>query len=255
MTCELLLNRIFEEKIVYDEKGNKHDLQSNISKEEGIFLQSLIKKYQPENTIEIGCAQGISSLFICSELEKRQNTHHTIIDAFQSSYFNNIGVANLNKANVKLYDLKEEYSEIALPKLLSEGKKYDFCFIDGNHTFDHVLIDFFYLNRMTNIGGIIVLDDVGMPSINRLVRYLLNYPAYKLVDKLSQSESTKIKLFDIIIRGPFRLISKLMPKRFRNFIFTGRVIKSNKELKLNSSMVALQKIKEDERSWDWFVEF
>jgi len=71
--------------------------------------------------------------------------HHTIIDAFQSTYFNNIGVGNLKKANLNIYDLIEAYTEIALPQLLSDVKKYDFCFIDGNHTFDRVLVDFFIL--------------------------------------------------------------------------------------------------------------
>ncbi|MTI29215.1 class I SAM-dependent methyltransferase, partial [Xanthovirga aplysinae] len=115
------------------------------------------------------------------ELENKKNVSHTIIDPYQTSDWKNIGITNLRKANIDFFELIEKPSEIALPQLLNEKRKYDFALIDGWHTFDHTLIDFFYLNRLINTGGIIVIDDVGLPSINKLMRYILNYPAYELI--------------------------------------------------------------------------
>lgn len=143
MNAKDLLNEIFSKNLVFDQAGNQHTLDSNIDQQEGAFLMKLIREHQPTKTIEIGCAYGISSLFICSELQNIPGSHHTIIDPCQTQYFNNTGLTNLRKAHIDFFDLHEEVSEIMLPRLLSEGKKYDFCFIDGDHRFEHTLIDFF----------------------------------------------------------------------------------------------------------------
>lgn len=180
---------------------------------------------------------------------------HTIIDAWQSNYFKNIGVLNLQKAGISNFELIENLSELALPKLLAEGRKFDFCFIDGNHTFDHTLIDFFYLNRMMEVGGVIIFDDAGMPAIKKLLRYILNYPAYQLIGNVNMKTTTKNKMVDWLIKTPLGWISKLLPGKLKHEIFSGKVIISDRKLRLNSSMVAIQKIKHDERNWHWFKDF
>ena len=124
-------------------------------------------------TLEIGCAYGISSLFICLSAEGRCNFSHTIIDPFQFSQWKGIGVNNLKLAGVQNYKLVEKKSEFALPELLEKGEgKFDFIFIDGWHTFDHTLVDCFYSTRLLRVGGILVIDDVAYPSVARVVNYL-----------------------------------------------------------------------------------
>ncbi len=164
-------------------------------------------------------------------------------------------MSNLKRVGIDFHELIEVPSEIALPKLLSENKTYDFAFIDGWHTFDHTLIDFFYLNRMLKIGGIIVIDDVSYPSVSKLMRYLMRYPGYKMVGNIQIETSTKKKLFELVIRKPFSLFSKLFPKRIQQELFSGKVIASDSTLGLNASMIAFKKIKEDERPWYWFEDF
>ena len=66
-----------------------------------------------------------------------------------------------------------EFSEIALPQFLKEGRTFDLGFIDGNHRFDAVLLDLFYLGRLVRRGGIVVLDDYNMPGIKRAVSFFL----------------------------------------------------------------------------------
>jgi predicted O-methyltransferase YrrM len=255
MNAKQTLELIFKDKFVKDTNDNAYPLDSNLDIEEGEFLIRIIDKYKPKRTIEIGCAQGISSLYICSAVENIPSAFHTIIDPFQNSQWKGVGISNLQRAGVTNFELIEDVSETALPALLASGKKFDFGLIDGWHTFDHTLIDFFYLNRMIEVGGIIVIDDVMMPGINRAVRYILNYDAYELIDNVEIKVTMKRKIVDVILKGFFYIVSKLLPINLRNEIFSSSVLQNNTKLKLRSSMVALKKIKEDNRPWNWFKEF
>ena len=69
--------------------------------------------------------------------------------------------ANLKRAGY--YDRVEFYEEASfecLPKPLARNEKIDFAFLDGQHTFDYVLVDFFYVDKILSVGGIIVFDDL-----------------------------------------------------------------------------------------------
>ena len=77
----------------------KYPLAGNIDLHEGKYLYNLINN-SPKitQTLEIGCAYGIASLFICSALENRPNSKHIIIDPFQDSDYKGIGILNLDKS-------------------------------------------------------------------------------------------------------------------------------------------------------------
>jgi hypothetical protein len=51
-------------------------------------------------------------------------------------------------------------SERALPKLAFDGVQCDAGFIDGNHGWPSVFVDFCYLNMMMGKGAILFIDDV-----------------------------------------------------------------------------------------------
>jgi hypothetical protein len=78
---------------------------------------------------------------------------------------------------------------LALPSLLASVLKVQFVLIDGWHTFDQVLLDFFYVDKILEDGGIVAFDDVVMPAINRAVRYFLNYPNYRIVETVEQKKA------------------------------------------------------------------
>jgi predicted O-methyltransferase YrrM len=255
MNAEELLNQIFTSKKVSDKNGNEYPSNSGVSKEEGEFIKNIIHKYNAVKTIEVGCAHGLSSLYICSSIKDNPGCSHTIIDPSQSNDWKGIGISNLEKVGYNFFKLIEKPSEIALPELLSSGEKFDLGFIDGWHTFDHTLIDFFYLNRLINIGGIIIIDDIRYPSISKLMRYIINYPCYEMIGHVGIEKSKKRKLYDLIDILPFRIFSKLFPRKLRYKYFSSKIINSDKELNLQSSMVAFRKISDDERSFRWFKEF
>ncbi len=82
-----------------DFDGKKINLSSNIDEEESIFLYNFIRERNNiKNVLEIGCANGISSLTIASALADRGDSFLTIIDPNQKNQWNDIGVKLLKKA-------------------------------------------------------------------------------------------------------------------------------------------------------------
>jgi hypothetical protein len=50
--------------------------------------------------------------------------------------------------------------------------KADYIYIDGAHTFDYALVDFFCSNRVLNLGGILIFDDMWMPAIQKVATFI-----------------------------------------------------------------------------------
>lgn len=244
--------KILDTGIIYDNNEKPHNISdTSIDIDEAIFLFNSISENNISQTIEIGCAYGLSSLVICDALSNKVDAYHTIIDPFQSSQWGDIGRYNLNKFGFTNYEIIEDKSELALPALLSRGKKIDFAFIDGWHTFDHTLIDFFYINRMLNQEGIILFDDANWPSISKLIKYILNYPSYDIIyPNSSNNIRTKTKNY---IKKSILRINSLLPDRVTDSI----LIKDSKSsyINTNSRFVCLKKTSDDDRDWKWFVDF
>ena len=72
-------------------------------------------------------------------------------------------------------------SHAALPSLDTGGRGLDFALIDGDHTFPHPIVDYFYINKHLRVGGILAIDDINMPTVGILHEFLITEPAYKLV--------------------------------------------------------------------------
>ena len=86
-----------------------------------------------------------------------------VLDPNQSQRFSDCGLQVLEEAGVRLFvEHHSELSEIALPRLLKDGRRFDLGFIDGNHRFDGVFLDLFYLGRLVRKGGILILDDYNL---------------------------------------------------------------------------------------------
>ena len=142
--------------------------------------------------------------------------------------------------------------------MLEKNKKYDFAFIDGLHKFDHVMIGFFYINRMLEVGGVITFHDLDMPSQKKLFRYILNYPCYEFFGSVvdtSGGKTLNVHIKEAFFKLPLKLFSKIVPKRNRYEMFSGEILKSNDELGLNGTVLAIRKIKDDVRDWRWFENF
>lgn len=250
------IDLIYQRKSVLDKFGKEVPLNSEIDSREGQgIIDVLLDNPDFINTMEVGCAMGLSSLYISAVTSTRENSKHTIIDPYQTTHWRSLGLLNLERTGINNYELIEEKSEIALPRLLSEGKSYDFALIDGWHTFDHTLVDFFYLEKMVRSGGIIAIDDVMMPGINKAVRYMLSYPNIELVSIVPFLQKNRMLIRDQYLKLMIKPIQFLLPSKYHTRIFSNKILNSDEELNLFASMVFLRKKYQDDRPWNWFKNF
>jgi predicted O-methyltransferase YrrM len=159
--------------------GTLHDLfPVAASAAEGEALQGWILREGATQTIEIGLGYGISTLHLCEGLlgnASEATARHVAIDPYQARRFSDCGLQFLDEAGVaELVEHHAEESQIALPRLLGEDRSFDFAFVDGNHRFDGVFVDLYYLGRLVLPGGIIFLDDYQLPGVARAASFFVS---------------------------------------------------------------------------------
>lgn len=193
-----VLRSILSSKSVVTDDGITRPLHSNIPEEEGNFIQKTIRSARPQVSLEVGCAYGISSLYICEALRDVNAAKHIIIDPGQHfphgkgpfTGWEGIGLANLRRAGyTDLIEFHEAPSYQCLSRLTEEHTTIDFAFIDGMHTFDYVLVDVFLIDKLLKPGGIIILDDFGYSSIRSVCQYVLSDLPYKCIGPKSWERS------------------------------------------------------------------
>lgn len=257
MKSDSFVAEIIRSGVVSDKSGKIFKLTGGISREEGEFISKLVRENAVSRSIEIGCAYGISSLYICNALSERPNASHVIIDPYELTDWSGVGLCNLEKAGFTSYEFIEKPSESALPALLESGRTFDFALIDGFHRFEHALLDFFYLDRLLNVDGLLLFDDARLPPVRKVLRYVTKFPNYQLigfVEVHGRKGTWQRRILDAVKRT-IHFTTKPISERILSEIFDDSVVRPDGLLKLNASMVALRKTATDQRQGAWYVPF
>ena len=246
-----LLKELLDEKRTLLESGDYVEMTSHIDHECGLLLQKAIRDLRPKMALEVGLAYGMSTLYILEALEENGGQKLIGMDPAQhDGYWRGGGLHNIRRAGYgHLYEFHENTSQQILPKLAGEGQRIDFAFIDGWHTFDHALVDFFYIDQMLNIGGIVVFDDVGYPSIRRLCEFVVTNRDYLFYDAVRRDMGNSLN----------RTIKKYFRNALRPLWRTDKTPTSESSEKIvrisDAYFLALTKTGDDKRRWDHFVQF
>lgn len=154
----------------------------SIGIEEGTALRAWVRKEGALRTLETGLGYAISTLFICEGLlENGPDGRHVAADPYQfrglpihRTTYVGVGLQILEEAGVRdLVEFYAEESQIVLPRLLAEGRRFDLAFLDGNHRFEAVFLDLVYSGRIIKEGGIVFVDDTQIPGVRRAVDFCL----------------------------------------------------------------------------------
>jgi len=142
---------------------------TRITVSQGMALYDLCHTLRAERTLEIGLAYGFSAMYL---LAANMLSSHTVIEPF-ADYWHGIGQQHIADVNCESrVSVLTDISVLSLPALFKAGSKYDLIYVDGNHRFDDVLIDFSYAARLCEQNGCVVLDDMWMPSVQRATSFI-----------------------------------------------------------------------------------
>jgi predicted O-methyltransferase YrrM len=170
---EIMVDGIYARGSVDDDGGNAVSLRPHsIERGQGEALRDLAIAEGAERTIEVGLALGMSALFLCQAVLSRGG-RHVAVDPFQAESWNGAGLRTLREAGVEqLVEVIEDESQLALPRLVAEGREFDLAFVDGDHRFEGVFLDLYFMTRLVRPGGLVVVDDMWMPAVRTAVAYV-----------------------------------------------------------------------------------
>ena len=151
----------------------------SIKEEEAAFIYELISSKKLHKTLETGLGFGNSACHILAA----SDANHIAIDPFQKDY-DYLAVKNVESLGFKeKFDFREDYSHNVLPQLLKEEKQFDFIFIDGDHKFDGILVDFYYADLLLENGGYVLFHDTWMRSTQLVSSFIKKNKAnYEVID-------------------------------------------------------------------------
>jgi hypothetical protein len=165
--------------------------------------------------LETGLGYAVSTLFICEGLlANGSEGRHVAMDPYQleslaghRTRYDGVGLRTLEEAGVRdRVEFYAEGSEVVLPRLLAEGRRFDLAFIDGNHRFEGVFLDLIYAGRLLVEGGIVFVDDVQLPAVRRAVDFCISNLEWVAEDEGTESEHEWVVLrtgtYDVFLR-PF----------------------------------------------------
>jgi predicted O-methyltransferase YrrM len=213
-----ILDEVYRARRIPRLDGSEVPMDVYIPREQGDFLYSLVNYLQPDVTVEIGMANGLSTIFIAEALRENGKGRHIAIDPFQYSDWGGAGLALVQKAGLgSLVELIELPSHQALPDLERAGVRPEFVFIDGSHLFDYVLTDLLCTDRLLPAGGLVAFDDSDWPAITAVLRYALLNRHYEIahpevvIESVRNTPTRSARILRWLSRLSPKLAGKLRP--------------------------------------------
>jgi hypothetical protein len=144
---------------------------------------------------------------ICRALEDYRKGHHHIMDSFQPNY-GNAGLAMLRHPQLdQRMTCHRQFAE----EVFSSLPEQDFVFIDAAHLFRVSMLDFVLADKKLRVGGVIAFHDLWMPSLRKLLRFILSNRLYMLVmPPLRHKEALGQKLPKTSLRSAIPLSKRLL---------------------------------------------
>jgi len=175
---ERALNDAYAAGVVNGDDGSSFSIYpTGTDQRQGDSIRQLVAAEGARRTFEVGFALGLSTLHIAAGLldAGHQDAHHTAIDPTETWHWHSAGRRLVERAGLDgLVEIVEEKSQAILPRWSGDDERllsFDVAFIDGDHRFDPCFVDIFYALPLVKPGGLLVVDDMWMPSVRTAVAF------------------------------------------------------------------------------------
>jgi len=138
---------------------------------QALIIRDLVNEYDLSNFLEIGFFHGKSSIYMGAILREIGKGHLLTID-----------LENARSKSPNINDLIDAtgFADLITPvfahrsytwelaKLIRDGKRelFDFCYLDGGHTFDATALGVMLVGALMKPGGILVIDELDWSMVN-----------------------------------------------------------------------------------------
>ena len=151
-------------------------------------LDAFVPKTNDEiKMLEVGSFEGRSTVWFLENVLLNSKSNITCVDPWTTysqnsdtfnSYFTSESewdfrnhkrtfLHNIyNSGYMEKVNVIQDSSHLALPKMISNGDKFDIIFIDGNHTSPFVITDCVMSWYLLNKGGLMIFDDYLWGDVN-----------------------------------------------------------------------------------------
>ncbi len=243
-----VLEKIFETKMTIDRIGVNRNIDDMISRAEANVLMNMIKLSKSSVTLEVGLAHGASALVFCQALSETgiKNSIHYAIDPNQLTTYGSAALCAIEKAGYSdILKLCSGPSHMEIPQLIEKSIILDCAFIDGWHTFDYTLIDFFLIDKILKIGGYIAFHDGYGRAKQKVVNFILSHRKYEIdLDQMNFNDESFIKVMKFFVwriyKEPMLLFSWFHWKY---------------QTKRTSGLIILKKIEDYEPEYSFYKSF
>lgn len=169
-----------------NQRAERVKFDDSISRDEALAIGRILEDIKAVNTLETGVASGASTLVICHyhKLSGHAGSRHYGVDPNQMSQYGGAALENLKRENSDQYfQLLEGPSHLKIPELIQDKISIDFALIDGWHTFDYTLVDFFLVDKILRKGGIVAFHDMYGSAKQKVLGFIKTHRKYELADE------------------------------------------------------------------------
>lgn len=223
--------------------GEPVPLHSNISIDEAAVLYRLVRELSPAVTVEIGFAQGVSTLAILKAHadNDRSGVHH-VIDPLQAQY-DDVGLAMVRAAGLEPWmRFHRQFADEVVPNL----PRIQCAFIDSSHLFDLTISEFVLMDKRLDVGGAVAFHDMWMPSLQKVLRYILSNRSYELASKEATAQPDRRRTFRA--RAKRTLVDGLNRLPMARWVLNQEILCPWSILDV-PNLAVLRKTAEDARDW------
>lgn len=161
--------------------------------EQAVYMRDIILENKFSKLCELGHLYGKSSIYLASILEEQGFGHLWTFDWIYHKLNTNINELltefDLNKFVTTIIS-KEGYTWDLVKFKKESDQTFDFCYIDGGHTFESTSLAFLLIDKLLDKNGIIVFDDYNW-TVNRSIetfgKAILNIPMYNIMTDQQQA--------------------------------------------------------------------
>ncbi len=148
---------------VLERLNGKYEEYSEMSNQDRLFLSTLVTRFKPQRLLELGVSRGGSSIIMLNAIKDLEHSHLYSIDYFDEHYKikgkkTGFGVDDFPELKKK-WTLKTGGMALNFLDELSDGKKFDFCFIDTVHSVPGEILDFLQVLPFLAENAVVVFHD------------------------------------------------------------------------------------------------